>query len=407
MSAEDVSRSPTLDLARLFIRRAYSKIDPQLPALLEVLEDVGAAECWHKHSTFFDHLLNVYKTLKLWNCPDSMARCGLFHSAYSNSYVNLAIFELNVDRQKVRDLIGDDAEELVYWFCIVPRQQLICDMLVSKFNEVDVGYGSNNSEASGKAANDKRTVLVPPEGLVVKHIRTGEDLLVPRRLIAIFLILTIADFSDQWYSWQDRMFGNSDGELAFTRNDGTPLWPGDGKPGLWITLISRMGLILGQILRGEEELEAAEREQGRGVQSRPFSHIELRAPPVLKHCTVLVRPSDQVEAVNLYWEAVCEQDKGQGQDAARSSLLKAIQHNPYVGEPHIVLGQLLLAEGKWEEARKEASEGLRLLLEWGSPWDKRMPWEAWLAWARVLKGGAEGKTWPTSAWGINNLGLVK
>lgn len=412
MSDEDGSLTARLDLARLFIRKAYGKIDPELPALLEVLGDVGASECWHKHGTFFDHLHDVYRTLKLWNVADSVARCGLFHSSYSNSYVNLAIFEPNVGRRKVRDLIGHDAEELVHWFCIVPRQQLIFDMLLSKFTYLEDDNGSRvHSETVGKTAHDKGMILVPPEGLIVKHIRTGEDLLVPRRLIAVFLILTIADFSDQWYSWQDSMFGNSDGKMQFAGNDGAPLWPGDGKPGLWITAISLMGFVLTQILKDEEEYLLAEKEQGRGVSSRPFGHIEIKAPPILRHCTAIVFPSDQVKSMNLYWKAVCDKGdchgKDSGKDLPQSSLIKAIQHNPFAAEPHIVLAQILLADGHWEEAQKEATEGLKLLLEWGTQWDKRVAWEGWIAWARVLKNSGEEKTWPKSGWGIINLGLVK
>ncbi|CAK9311501.1 unnamed protein product [Citrullus colocynthis] len=45
---------------------------------------------------------------------------------------------------------------------------------------------------------------------------------------------------------------------------------------------------------------------------------------------------------------------------------------------------LYLGEGRFEEAEKEVEEGLRLLLTWGSAWDKRMPWQALIAWGRVL-----------------------
>jgi hypothetical protein len=87
--------------ARLFLREDYEAVDPNLPALLRVLRDRGAGECSHKHGTFYEHLLHVYRMLKLWDAPNPVALCGLFHSAYSNSYVNLAIFEPNVERSKV------------------------------------------------------------------------------------------------------------------------------------------------------------------------------------------------------------------------------------------------------------------------------------------------------------------
>jgi hypothetical protein len=87
--------------AKLFLREDYEAVDPNLPALLRVLRDKGAGECSHKHGTFYEHLLHVYRMLKLWDAPNPVALCGLFHSAYSNSYVNLAIFEPNVERRKV------------------------------------------------------------------------------------------------------------------------------------------------------------------------------------------------------------------------------------------------------------------------------------------------------------------
>lgn len=46
----------------------------------------------------------------------------------------------------------------------------------------------------------------------------------------------------------------------------------------------------------------------------------------------------------------------------------------------VVVGQIYLSQGRFEEVEKESEEGLRLLLEWGSLWDKRMSWEGWIAW---------------------------
>jgi hypothetical protein len=36
-----------------------------------------------------------------------------------------------------------------------------------------------------------------------------------------------------------------------------------------------------------------------------------------------------------------------------------------------------------------------------------MVYEAWVAWARVLLGAAQDRTWPTTPFGMLNLGLVK
>lgn len=50
-----------------------------LPALVSVLLSPGT------------QLLEVHWILCLWSAPDVVCRCGLYHSGYSNSYINLAI----------------------------------------------------------------------------------------------------------------------------------------------------------------------------------------------------------------------------------------------------------------------------------------------------------------------------
>jgi hypothetical protein len=91
-----------------------------------------------------------------------------------------------------------------------------------------------------------------------------------------------------------------------------------------------------------------------------------------------------------------------------SLLRESIAKNPFVGEPHLVLAQVLhdIAAGRYEEVAAEAERRLRLLLDWGSSWDKHMSWEGWVSWARVMRDKASNKNWPRSKWGIINLGLV-
>jgi hypothetical protein len=43
--------------------------------------------------TFQEHLVSVWKILTIWNQRQDLSRCGLFHSAYSNSYVNFSNFK--------------------------------------------------------------------------------------------------------------------------------------------------------------------------------------------------------------------------------------------------------------------------------------------------------------------------
>ncbi|XP_043695198.1 uncharacterized protein LOC122645867 [Telopea speciosissima] len=412
-----------LDSARPFIRGELESIDPKLPALVAVLRSVGAGECWHKHGSFFDHLLDTYRILKLWNSPDSVALCGLFHSAYSNSYVNLAIFDPSTGRDTVRSHVGDAAERLIHLFCIVPRQSLIHDDLLFNYTDSELVEQLKLSEISLKNAKGKGLFdyeegwrkkvrsLLPAEGIKVKHIKTGDDVLVSRRVVAVFVMMTIVDFSDQLFGFQDMLFENSNGRLEFSGNNvAAGLWPGDGKPGLWMNSMSRLGALYSLIVR-EEEIFLEERKRSGGVLSEEGfrernEEIELVIPPVFENCTKVLDAGEQIEARDLYWEAVCEGSKI-GLDKVEELLKSCIKKNPFVGEPHVVLAQVYLLKGRFEEAEREAEKGLMLLLEWGSPWDKRMQWEGWIAWSRVLLMKAKEKSWPQTGWGILNLGLVK
>ncbi|CAB4265417.1 unnamed protein product [Prunus armeniaca] len=103
-------------------------------------------------------------------------------------------------------------------------------------------------------------------------------------------------------------------------------------------------------------------------------------------------------------------DDGRGADDEEATVVllrSCVERNPFIGEPHLVLAQVYLTKAKFEEAEREAERGLTLMLEWGSAWDKRMSWEGWIAWARVLLMKARDRSWPQTSWGILNLGLVK
>jgi len=350
------------------LRQTYDEIDPKLSFLLDELSKQGASECFHKHSTFKDHLFGVWKIMKLWGQPDSVCRCGLFHSAYSNSYVNLAIYKANTDRDKVVEMVGPEAEDLIYKFCTVPRHDLVFNRLMSQ---------------------PDTSLKVPVEGMTVKHIKTNEDFHVPRELIRTFLIMTMADHADQYYSWQDKLFNNQDGRFSFSGNNPATLWPGDGRPGLWMNSVSRLGILVRSSF-------------SEGENPQP-PHI----PPVFNNCTVILSPENERKARDLYWDAICNKTETSQHEEAEKLLLSAVELNPFIAEPNAVLAQIYTVRKDNEKAARYASEAVRLLMQWGTAWDKRMNWDSWVAWSRVLLQGAVKNNWPTTAWGIINLGLVE
>ncbi|CAN0909240.1 hypothetical protein LINGRAHAP2_LOCUS25681 [Linum grandiflorum] len=406
-----VSSSPTgneefeasLAAARPFLRGELDAVDEKLPRLLSVLRSAGAGECWHKHGTFFDHLTGVYRILKLWGAPDAVCLCGLFHSSYSNAYVNLAIFDSSTTgRDLVRRHVGDAAENLIHLFCTVPRQPLIHDNLLFKYpDDSATNNGDFDSEESWRK---KLNSLIPVDGVKVKHIRTGEELSLSRRLVATFLLITMADFSDELFGFQDELYENSNGRLEFSGSKFETLWPGDCKPGLWMNSISRMGAVYALIVR-EEEIIRVQRKMNSISRMEEDEDLDLVVPPILEKCTRIVDAEEQMEARELYWEVVCR--RGIEMEEAEEMLVKSIEKNPFVGETHLVAAQVYLSQGRFEEGEREAESGLRLLLDWGSPWDKRMSWEDWVAWARVLLVKAKEKSWPNTSWGIRKLGLVR
>ena len=54
-------------LLRSLLRERYGEVDAAIPAMLSVLSDRGADECWHKHSTFMQHLVGVWRSLTLFS----------------------------------------------------------------------------------------------------------------------------------------------------------------------------------------------------------------------------------------------------------------------------------------------------------------------------------------------------
>ncbi|ELR14079.1 tetratricopeptide repeat domain containing protein [Acanthamoeba castellanii str. Neff] len=357
--------------ARALLREELHHCDPKLPALLEQLGKHGASECWHKHGTFKQHLFGVWRILYLWKQSQAVCRCGLYHSAYSNSYVNLAIFKPDTGRETVRSAVGNEAEELIHFFCTIPRQELIFDHILPLHPDKPI----------------------PKEGVEVRHIRNkDEKIRVSPKLMKISLLLTIADFCDQWYGWQDLLFAN-EGGLTMSGDNPATLWPSTGKPGLWMSRLSQMAVLSRRIHEQEPDDEPL--------------------PPIFNNCSTVLEPDSEREARDLYWRVVMHKTEQEQHEEAAEDLRKAIALNPFVAEPRVLLAQIYNVSGRYEEAESQAQEALRLLFEWGTAWDKVPPWLSllpawfgWIAWARINVLKARRKEWPSTSFGIINLGLV-
>lgn len=324
-------------------------LDPEADKFLRCLKRSAAPEIWHKHGHFYSHLHDVWQMLCAWGQPRAVCRLGLFHSAYSNSFVSMNLFNPDTEsgRQELRDLVGNDAEVLIWKFCVINRQEME-DMVTT-------------------------TGCIPPEGRTFDHIRTGGPVECSAAEIGAFIVETLADYQDQSFGWQ------SDMEAGVS----SPVWPGLFKPTLRMSKVSKMALAV-----------------------RLHGKVEV-VPPIFDGCTKVLGETDELAARELYWRVVSRDARNPGPDETSiEDLLEASKLNPFVAEPHAVRAQLLMHEGRWAEAGFAAKAALRLFYDWATQWDNRMPFVAWVSWTRCILLQSSFKEWPKTHGGVESLGAV-
>jgi hypothetical protein len=346
------------DTVRCFLDGDHAALDPKLPELLALLRSRGASQDWHKHGNFMDHLLGVYRILKLWHQAPQVCWCGLLHSVYATEYVDLALFDVRSGRHVLRGIVGDEVEEPIYLFCTMPRSQFASELLSAD--------------------------AMPQKGLMLHDPANGRETQLTREQVDVFVVVSLADFAEQWHSWQDQVLAGypaiSSTQASAKDRWAATLWPGPLRP------TSRMLSFLSRL-------------------AGHVAHVEA-APPIFQQCSRQLSAESEAAAAALYWRVVGHESPLADIDEAKACLQAAIEHNPFVAEPNLTLAQLLLIEGDHEQALLHADRGLDLLLAWGTPWDKRVPWHGWLAWARVLLQSARVRRWPGSLRDHNQLGLV-
>jgi len=347
-------------LLKPLLAEDWQAVDPELPGQLDLILARSAGEDWHKAGTFKDHLQGVYRVLTLWNQPREVKLLGLFHSVYSNEYVDLKLFDAAGNRGALAEALGAETERLVHLFCTMPRT-LFTQRLLSLEE-------------------------LPAEGLTLEQDGKPAVTLAPRE-VALFAIATIADIAEQWHSWQDEIFAGFPFHKARPIRENWPaaLWPGPLKPtATMLSVLSRIAQVLGDMP----------------------DEFGLPAPPVFARCTAVLEQADEMAACALYWQAVTRGLPSAGLGPIHAALTAAVAHNPYVGEPRLMLAQLGLIASDWPMARENAAAGLALLQDWGVAWDKRIAWSGWVSWARILVQSAEAERWPETLAGLNGLGLV-
>ncbi|MDB5932035.1 MAG: hypothetical protein JWR60_3742 [Polaromonas sp.] len=333
-----------------------AELGPVLPTVLA--RHVG--QDWHKAGTFRHHLQGVARTLTLWEQPAPLRLLGLLHSVYGNAYVDLVKFDPASERARLREAVGEEVERLVHLFCTMPRTRFVQGVLQG---------------------------ALEADGSMVLDGKDGRQLLAADE-VAAFIVLTMADTAEQWYSWQDDIFSrypDHRSTLAGPVHWAASLWPGPMRP---TARMVAQAATLGSALR------------------HPALRGRLPMPPVFNQCRARLAPRDEATGVSLYWSVIQQDQPLVDADVAIAVLEQAVAHNPWVGEPQLVLAQLYLTVGEFERAEAAAAGGLQMLCAWGTAWDKRIGWDAWLAWGRILLQGATTRNWPARLDKLNNLALA-
>lgn len=109
-SARPLTRICPVLRSILVFKTADTKVNSRLiEFLLEHTRNIP-----HSGRTFFEHLFNTMLKLEAVKAGEDVCRAGLFHSIYDTEYFKA---DLNIDRDTVRNLIGEYSESLVYEFC--------------------------------------------------------------------------------------------------------------------------------------------------------------------------------------------------------------------------------------------------------------------------------------------------
>ena len=90
---------------------------------IDFLKSIGSNNILPSGQNLLDHLIGTSNKLKDLGEPEYLQDAGLFHSVYGTVYF-LPEDGLVDDRQTIKNIIGEKAEELAYWFCILEKPRI-------------------------------------------------------------------------------------------------------------------------------------------------------------------------------------------------------------------------------------------------------------------------------------------
>lgn len=159
------------------------------------LEALQAHRVPHSARSLLEHLVGTHDILHSWNCAVPVCRAGMFHSIYGTNAFGFQRLDMQ-DRDLVIRMVGEEAEHLIYLFCV-------SDRLDAFFEAIDVRmlrHRYTGAMLPVDEATARRLVAIECANLIEQNI--GERFL--RRFIDRFGEASSAEFSETMLSDVDQ-----------------------------------------------------------------------------------------------------------------------------------------------------------------------------------------------------------
>ena len=86
----------------------------------EKLSELGAGDFEHLDGNLIDHLMGTMALLKSWSASSALQNAGLYHASYGTAGFDERLVSTE-QRGKIANIIGEDAEGIVYTYCACDR----------------------------------------------------------------------------------------------------------------------------------------------------------------------------------------------------------------------------------------------------------------------------------------------
>ena len=127
--------------------------------LIKYLKEVGCDKQKHSNGTrnLLHHLVSVSALLSERGSSDDLCKAGLFHSIYGTAHFKHKTVSLD-ERYKIKELIGEWAETLVYEFCMLSKDRKSSIMKLEdaplRNDLIDLAYANHDEQRIWKEKND-------------------------------------------------------------------------------------------------------------------------------------------------------------------------------------------------------------------------------------------------------------